>query len=263
MTPKEIKEMNSYLTRKDTKTPEQRAKINKQNNLKEKQRLLDKRKGYGINDNNYLESEINKLTKELSEDKITTKQRTPVKADNYIYDGSKGTIRSEREITEEEINKDPNILRRIKYYTETYDNVSLGKDYDAAIAAEDKNLKALGRNPVNLYERGKKTAALKSRLNNSRAYGYDPKDPKNIRAERAFKAKQIKAKDQQEVELPKPIIPSFPLDYSVFNKPEPNPEMIAAENNFKKMLAETEAKKNRLEGLEAIIGVKADDIKNF
>jgi len=39
--------------------------------------------------------------------------------------------------------------------------------------------------------------------------------------------------------------------------------MIAAENNFKKMLAETEAKKNRLEGLEAIIGVKADDIKDF
>ena len=48
---------------------------------------------------------------------------------------------------------------------------------------------ALGRKPVNLYERGKKTAALKTRLNNSRAYGYDPKDPKNIRAERAFKAK--------------------------------------------------------------------------
>ena len=65
---------------------------------------------------------------------------------------------------------------------------------DAAIAAEDKNLAALGRKPVNLYERGKKTAALKTRLNNSRAYGYDPKDPKNIRAERAFKAKQLKTK---------------------------------------------------------------------
>ena len=188
MTPKEIKQMNSYLGRPDTKTPEQRAKINKQNDLKEKKRLLDKRKGYGINENNNLESEINKLTKELSEDQITTKQRTPVKADNYIYDGSKGTIRSEREITEEEINKDQNILRRIKYYTETYDGVKLGKDFDAAIAAEDKNLAALGRKPVNLYERGKKTAALKTRLNNSRAYGYDPKDPKNIRAERAFKA---------------------------------------------------------------------------
>ena len=85
MTPKEIKQMNSYLGRPDTKTPEQRAKINKQNNLKEKKRLLEKRKGYGINENNNLESEINKLTKELSEDQITTKQRTPVKADNYIY----------------------------------------------------------------------------------------------------------------------------------------------------------------------------------
>ena len=240
MTPKEIKQMNSYLGRPDTKTPEQRAKINKQNDLKEKKRLLDKRKGYGINENNNLESEINKLTKELSEDQITTKQRTPVKADNYIYDGSKGTIRSEREITEEEINKDQNILRRIKYYTETYDGVKLGKDFDAAIAAEDKNLAALGRKPVNLYERGKKTAALKTRL----------------------KAKQLKTKpaEPSKVELP---IPSFPLDYSLFNKPERNPEMIAAENNFKKMLAETEAKKNRLEGLEAIIGVKADDIKDF
>ena len=81
-------------------------------------------------------------------------------------------------------------------------------------------------------------------------------------AERAFKAKQLKTKpaEPSKVELP---IPSFPLDYSLFNKPERNPEMIAAENNFKKMLAETEAKKNRLEGLEAIIGVKADDIKDF
>ena len=154
------------------------------------------------------------------------------------------------------------ISGRIKYYTETYDGVKWGKDFDAAIAAEDKNLAALGRKPVNLYERGKKTAALKTRLNNSRAYGYDPKDPKNIRAERAFKAKQLKTKpaEPSKVELP---IPSFPLDYSLFNKPERNPEMIAAENNFKKMLAETEAKKNRLEGLEAIIGVKADDIKDF
>ena len=157
--------------------------------------------------------------------KYLTRRKDPKKPDDYIYDGSKGTIRSEREITEEEINKDQNILRRIKYYTETYDGVKLGKDFDAAIAAEDKNLAALGRKPVNLYERGK-----------------------------------TKPAEPSKVELP---IPSFPLDYSLFNKPERNPEMIAAENNFKKMLAETEAKKNRLEGLEAIIAVKADDIKDF
>ena len=51
--------------------------------------------------------------------KYLTRKKDPKKPDNYIYDGSKGTIRSEREISEEEINKDPNILRRIKYYTET------------------------------------------------------------------------------------------------------------------------------------------------
>jgi len=38
-----------------------------------------------------------------------------MKIKNNIYSGSKANIRSEREISEAEINKDPNILRRIKY----------------------------------------------------------------------------------------------------------------------------------------------------
>lgn len=70
--------------------------------------------------------------------KYLTRRKDPKKPDDYIYDGSKGTIRAERDIKEEEINKDPNILRRIKYYSETYDDVKLGKDFDKAIAAEDK-----------------------------------------------------------------------------------------------------------------------------
>ena len=62
--------------------------------------------------------------------KYLTRRKDPKKPDDYIYDGSKGTIRAERDIKEEEINKDPNILRRIKYYSETYDDVKLGKDFD-------------------------------------------------------------------------------------------------------------------------------------
>ena len=54
---------------------------------------------------------------------LTRPKKKPV-MNNYIYDGSKNAIRSEHEIREEEINKDPNMLRRIKYYVETYDNVS-------------------------------------------------------------------------------------------------------------------------------------------
>jgi len=42
--------------------------------------------------------------------------------------------------TEKEVMKDPNILRRIKYALETYDDIKLGEDFDKAIAQEDKNL---------------------------------------------------------------------------------------------------------------------------
>ena len=38
---------------------------------------------------------------------------------------------------------DPNLLRRIKYLTKTYDNIDLGKDFDKAIAQEDKELAKL------------------------------------------------------------------------------------------------------------------------
>lgn len=48
--------------------------------------------------------------------------------------------------SDEDANKDPNILRRIKHYTEKYDGVNLGKDYEKAIAEEDKKLAKLGRN---------------------------------------------------------------------------------------------------------------------
>lgn len=42
--------------------------------------------------------------------------------------------------TDDEANKDPNVLRRIKHYTSKYDDIDLGKDYDKAIAEEDKKL---------------------------------------------------------------------------------------------------------------------------
>ena len=82
--------MMQYLLRKDTKTPEQRAKINKQNDLKEKKRLLAKRKEYGV-DTSSLQQLITKTEDELK------------------------------------IDKDPNIFRRIKYYGETYDDTKFPK----------------------------------------------------------------------------------------------------------------------------------------
>ena len=55
--------------------------------------------------------------------------------------------------TEKEIMNDPNILRRIKYLSKTYDDIDLGKDFDKAIAQEDKQLAKLGRAPKNILQR--------------------------------------------------------------------------------------------------------------
>jgi len=48
---------------------------------------------------------------------------------------------------------DPNLLRRIKYLTKTYDNNDLGTQFDKAIDQEDKELAKLGRTPKNILQR--------------------------------------------------------------------------------------------------------------
>ena len=158
--------------------------------------------------------------------KYLTRRKDPKKPDDYIYDGSKGTIRAERDIKEEEINKDPNILRRIKYYSETYDDVKLGKDFDKAIAAEDKNLAALGRAKPNMYERGKMIDGVKKRLANSRAYGYDPKNDKPFTkiANNLGKKKPVVKKAAR---MPLPEIPTPIIDVEFFKKPEADPALDA------------------------------------
>ena len=52
--------------------------------------------------------------------------------------------------------KDPNLLRRIKYYQ----GESLGPDFDRAIALEDEELKKLGRDPANILQRNRGVAPL-------------------------------------------------------------------------------------------------------
>ena len=59
------------------------------------------------------------------------------------------------------IEDDPNLLRRIKFY----EGKDLGPAFDAAIAEEDKALKKLGRDPMNILQRNKskKAVAVKSK----------------------------------------------------------------------------------------------------
>ena len=188
--------------------------------------------------------------------KYLTRRKDPKKPDDYIYDGSKGTIRAERDIKEEEINKDPNILRRIKYYSETYDDVKLGKDFDKAIAAEDKNLAALGRAKPNMYERGKMIDGVKKRLANSRAYGYDPKNDKPFTkiANNLGKKKPVK----KAARMPLPEIPTPIIDVEFFKKPEADPALDALGKKVFADKARSDAEKNK--GLPGILSVDISKI---
>ncbi len=69
-----------------------------------------------------------------------------------------GNIQTEKQFVKElpleeqpgyEIDKDPNLLRRIKMYSDE----KLGAEFDKAIAEEDKALKKLGRDPMNVLQR--------------------------------------------------------------------------------------------------------------
>ena len=50
---------------------------------------------------------------------------------------------------------DPNLLRRIKYLSETFDNNDLGTQFEKAIDQEDRELAKLGRSPQTILKRNK------------------------------------------------------------------------------------------------------------
>jgi hypothetical protein len=139
---------------------------------------------------------------------------------------------------------DPNLLRRIKYLTKTYDNIDLGKDFDKAIAQEDKELAKLGRNPKNILQR-----------NPNKSYrDFAPKEatPEQVGklAERLEKSRQMTGSfEKKPIKKKAPIInlveiPKYqPTDFKL---PEPDPQTKALEENFKKIQKETEDEKRRL-----------------
>ena len=152
--------------------------------------------------------------------------------------------------TEKEIMNDPNILRRIKYLSKTYDDIDLGKDFDKAIAQEDKQLAKLGRAPKNILQR-----------NPNKTYReFAPKEatPEQVGklAERLEKSRQMTGPFEKTLDkIKKPIkkklppvnlveIPRYqPTDFKL---PEPDPRTKALEENFNRIRKETEDEKKRL-----------------
>ena len=80
------------------------------------------------------------------------KQKTPNNSAEYFLNKADTNKRLEKE-PGYDYSKDPNLIRRVKYLSETFDNADLGTSLDKAIENEDKQLAKLGRNPKNILQR--------------------------------------------------------------------------------------------------------------
>ena len=137
---------------------------------------------------------------------------------------------------------DPNLLRRIKYLTETYDNNDLGTQFDKAIDQEDRELAKLGRSPQNILQRNKPPEAsnkqLASRTRNPR------------------EAQKIAAFIKKEKRKQNPILNVKPLDIDISNplKPaaDPAPETVTdVQAEIDKFVKAQPPKENDLNGIFA------------
>ena len=160
-----------------------------------------------------------------------------------------GPLEQLTEKTEKEILNDPNILRRIKYLSKTYDDIDLGKDFDKAIAQEDKQLAKLGRDPMTILQRNN---IKKFNNNDPSTYPSNPEQRRKLLAQQKLeKEKPIKKKAPiiNLVEIPK----YQPTDFKL---PEPDPQTKALEENFNRIRKETEDEKRRMRtsGLAGLMG---------
>jgi HD superfamily phosphohydrolase len=160
-----------------------------------------------------------------------------------------GPLEQLTEKTEKEILNDPNILRRIKYLSKTYDDIDLGKDFDKAIAQEDKQLAKLGRDPMTILQRNN---IKKFNNNDPSTYPSNPDQRRKLLAQQKLeKEKPIKKKAPiiNLVEIPK----YQPTDFKL---PEPDPQTKALEENFNRIRKETEDEKRRMRtsGLAGLMG---------
>ena len=195
---KEYNQMMAYLTR---------PKDSLKNIMKKSEFVKEQKKKNDTVDTSSLEQEIKKVEKELSEDMITTKQRSKRLEDQPGYN----------------MEKDPNLLRRIKVMTKVYDNNDIGNALDKAIDNEDKALAKLGRSPQNILQRNKQ--------------------PKPFVKKPAASVKDIE---------PVPIDFTVP-NYDFFKKEPPS----QAETELVKLIndAKKEKEKNNSLGLAGLLGV--------
>ena len=146
--------------------------------------------------------------------------------------------------------KDPNLLRRIKYYQ----GESLGADFDRAIALEDEELKKLGRDPANILQRNRKVQPLVPKRATTKQMTELKGKIDKYKDVHFPKEKPFKKSKPKQLELPLPE-----LKFDNIQIPEPltkSPEDIAMEQRFNDILkkADEEKRRNATSGLAGLMG---------
>ena len=232
MNPKEYKDMMSHLTRPDTRPPEvQKAAAEKQFNseLDRKNKL---KKSYDLQEDtspvmynppsNSFKTE-NELKKEFDQESMKSwvKNTTALNENPGAF---KKEVKASEAIENQpgyKIEQDPNLLRRIKLYSSN----DLGPGFDTAIAAEDAELKKLGRDPLTILQR-----------NNIKKYDSQDKSsyPSNPEQKRKLMAQQKLEKEKPFTKIAnnlgkKPIAKATSINLTI-----PSPDFTTYEKIIKK-----------------------------
>ena len=159
--------------------------------------------------------------------------------------------------------KDPNLIRRIKYLTETFDDADLGTSLDKAIDNEDKQLAKLGRDPKNILQRKYPQEATPGQVEYLKN-NLDKMKQQNKPTYRKGDAKIIIDELERQKKLKNPILNSKPVEINF----KPLPSLPVEDPRLKELEARVMESKRRSDeekirqansGLGGLLGVKLND----
>ena len=236
----EYNKMMKHLTRPDTRSPEVKkaaaekqfnADLDRKNKLKKSYELAEDKSPIMYHPpTNSFQTE-NELKKQFDDESMKTwvKNTTALNKNPGAF---KKEIKKSEAIENQPgyvIDKDPNLLRRIKMYSDK----DLGPGFDAAIAEEDKALKKLGRDPMTILQRN---SIKKYNGNDKSSYPSNPEQKRKLLAQQKLeKEKPFTAianklgkepiKKPTQLELPLNIPnPDFDTYEKIIKKDQPKPD---------------------------------------
>ena len=217
---KEYNGMMSHLTRPDTRPPEVQKAAEEKRFNSELERKNKVKKSYELPEDksaimyhppsNSFKTE-NELKKQFDDESMKTwvKNTTALNKNPGAF---KKEVKASQAIENQpgyDVGKDPNLFRRIKLYSDQ----DFGPEFDKAIAEEDKALKKLGRDPMNILQRNN---IKKYDRYNKETYPSNPEQKRKLMAQQKLEKKKPFTKIANNLGN-KPITKSKTLDIRISN----------------------------------------------